>query len=376
MKDRRIGFVVSLICLPAALIIGFGATWILLDVPRAIRNEPSRIGREYREIAEDFIAHPERATFVGERQKGWQQVSRINGVPWGYERDVDNDGRLARIWFKSGPKEWRAIVVKAIRPFPYASVFYGGGLLVALSLIGLTSLAVAFFLRYVKSRDDFLAATAHDLTTPLVGMRMMIGRCDDEAKRLNERMLIIVSNIKDFLNLGGKRRKPELKSVDIVALTKEAYQLFAADYADSESGEVAFLCSPSPSTFTLSALADEALTLQILWNLFGNDLKYAAPYGKVAVRFAQEGKFVKVEFVDEGLGMTPQQMKKAFDRYYRAKTVLESGKGGFGIGLCTAREFARQIGGDLTVRANTPKGCVFTLVLPRCGGGTPPPPIR
>ena len=383
MKDHRIGFFVSLICLPAALIIGFGATWILLDVPRAIRNEPSRIGREYREIAEDFIAHPERATFVGERQKGWQQVSRISGVPWGYERDVDNDGRLARIWFKSGPKEWRAIVVRAIRPFPYASVFYGGGLLVALSLIGLTSLAVVLFLRYVKSRDDFLAATAHDLTTPLVGMRMMIGRADDEAKRLNERMLLIVSNIKDFLRLGGKRRKPELKPVDIVALTKEAYQLFVADYEDSESGAVVFEdqgegprpteegnlhCSPSPSNFALITFADSTLTLQILWNLFGNDLKYAAPYGKVTVRFVQEAGFVRVEFIDEGQGMTPQQMKKAFDRYYRAKTVLESGKGGFGIGLCTAREFARAMGGDLTVRANTPKGCVFTLSLPLRSG--------
>jgi signal transduction histidine kinase len=57
-------------------------------------------------------------------------------------------------------------------------------------------------------------------------------------------------------------------------------------------------------------------------------------------------------------------MRRAFDRYYRAKTVLESGKGGFGIGLCTAREFARAMGGDLSVRANSPHGCVFTLSLP------------
>ena len=62
--------------------------------------------------------------------------------------------------------------------------------------------------------------------------------------------------------------------------------------------------------------------------------------------------------------MSKQQMRKAFDRYYRAKTVLESGKGGFGIGLCTAREFARAMGGDLTVRANAPSGCVFALTLP------------
>ena len=62
--------------------------------------------------------------------------------------------------------------------------------------------------------------------------------------------------------------------------------------------------------------------------------------------------------------MTPRQMRRAFDRYYRARTALESGKGGFGIGLCTAREFARAMGGDLALRPNVPRGCVFTLTLP------------
>jgi signal transduction histidine kinase len=76
-----------------------------------------------------------------------------------------------------------------------------------------------------------------------------------------------------------------------------------------------------------------------------------------------------MELADEGQGMTKRQMKKAFDRYYRSRTVLESGKGGFGIGLCTAREFARSMGGDLTVRANSPHGCVFTLSLPAAKEG-------
>ena len=192
---------------------------------------------------------------------------------------------------------------------------------------------------------------------------MTIGRNDDEAKRLNERMLLVVGNIKDFLKLGGKRKPPELKPVDLLALCKEAYRLFAADYEDSDGGAVEFDCSRVQAD-TVEALADETMTLQILWNLFGNDLKYAAPYGKVTVRFANEDGFVRVEFADEGQGMTPRQMKRAFDRYYRAKTVLESGKGGFGIGLCTAREFARAMGGDLTVRASVPRGCVFALFLP------------
>ena len=360
MKNGRLALFSFLIFLPALLIVGLGTWLVLANVPRAIRYEPRRQSNVYRETAERMLSDPLCFAIDGERKKGWVQRGKIDGVAWGFAPD----GRDVCVWTAKGPKACRYVRVKRVRGFPYELVFYVGGGFVAVVLLALSAFAVVCFVRFVKSRDDFLAATAHDLTTPLVGMRMMIGRADDEAKRLNERMLLIVSNIKDFLRLGGKRRKPELKPVDIVALTKEAYQLFVADYEDSESGAVTFHCTPTPSTYTFSVLADSTLTLQILWNLFGNDLKYAAPYGKVTVRFVQEAGFVRVEFIDEGQGMTPQQMKKAFDRYYRAKTVLESGKGGFGIGLCTAREFARAMGGDLTVRANDPKGCVFTLSLP------------
>ena len=352
-----------LICLPGLLLIAFWAYGITVWMPNKIRAQQTGIGKIYRREAELFIQHPEEVSEIRTNRVA-QQVSQIKGVPWG--RLIEN-GRYY-VWYQAvdgqGRPEWRLKAVDAPEEVPYQLMLYAGGGIVAFVLIGLSLLATFYYVRLMRERDDFLAATAHDLTTPLVGMRMMIGKCDDEAKKLNERMLLIVNNIKDFLKLGGKRRKPDLKPVDIVALTKEAYQLFAADYADSESGGVTFDCRPLPSTSIFPVLADEAMTLQILWNLFGNDLKYAAPYGKVAVRFAQEGDFVKVEFIDEGQGMTPQQMKKAFDRYYRAKTVLQSGKGGFGIGLCTAREFARAMGGDLTVRTNDPNGCIFTLLLP------------
>jgi signal transduction histidine kinase len=104
---------------------------------------------------------------------------------------------------------------------------------------------------------------------------------------------------------------------------------------------------------------------QILWNILGNDLKYAAPHGKVSVAFSADDRYVSVRFADAGPGMKPREMKKAFDRYYRAGSAAECGKGGFGIGLCTAREFAEAMGGKLTLEANSPRGCIFTLTLPR-----------
>ena len=356
MKDSRLIWNGVLLSLPALMLVAAVAYFLIDRVPAFIRNEQRRVQQEYREMAVEAkeAGRGEEFDFPasGYVKKTYWAIKK---EPWGFKRDL--------VWYFKGGKAYRCPVAP-VEAFDFEKVFYPAGVLISLLFIALTAFGVRYFWKFVQSRDDFLAAAAHDLTTPLVGMRMMIGRNDDEAKRLNERMLLIVSNIKDFLKLGGRRRKPDLKPVDIVSLCREAYTLFAADYADSESGEIVFRCPTSPSPCALSVLADETMTLQILWNLFGNDLKYAAPYGKVSVSVREDGGRAVVEFADEGPGMSPWQMRHAFDRYYRARTVLESGKGGFGIGLCTAREFARAMGGDLTVRANASKGCVFSLTLP------------
>jgi len=354
MRGWRHIFFSLLILLPALLTLGVTVILFVTKVPSLIHYEPIRIGREYRDVADDISDHggEERR-----RQVGWRQVGKINGMPWGYA----DDGERTIVWLSSGDRKCLTRTVDTIKPFPYALVCYGGGSLLVLVFLWLSVFAVLCFHRYISARDDFLAAAAHDLTTPLVGMRRLIGKNDDEARRLNERMLLIVGNIVEFIRLGGHRKPPELERINFLDACREAYQLFRDDYRDLFDGtDVAI--TPSNSVF---AVADKTMLMQILWNLFGNDLKYAAPYGSVAVRLMTRDGFAVAEFVDEGQGMTPSQMRRAFNRYYRARTVLESGKGGFGIGLCTARDFARAMGGDLAVRQNHPRGCVFSLQLPQ-----------
>jgi len=351
-----------LICLPLVLLLVGGGILFAKSLPGFERREAERIESKYREIAQAIKDDEVEGvrTLVLDDRKSRGKLSRGQ---WGLARQPD----ALLVWYHppSSPTV-RAVAVEAILPFDYVGFFRWIGGAVLVLVVILTNVGLRSFRRFVRERDDFLAATAHDLTTPLVGLRRMIGRNDEEAKRLNERMILLVDNIKNFLRLGGRRKKPDLKPCDIAALCHEAYALFAADYEDSNSGPVIFQTPQTSQTPQTCVMADEALTLQTLWNLFGNDLKYAAPYGKVEVRVSSDEKNVIVEFVDEGPGMSPRQMRRAFDRYYRAKTVLETGKGGFGIGLCTAREFVRAMGGDLTVRPNAPKGCIFALALPRC----------
>ena len=364
MKRWKLVLYSTLICLPAVLAMA-GWAYLVLDwMPSQARSQQQRIGRHFTKEATRVIAEPSGTDKLDKRPKGWRKSGDIAGKSWG--RFCEGDRSF--IWFQSATNEWRVAQVETQDEFPYEVAGYFGGTCVLLAFLGLTAFAVWSFVRFMKERDDFLAATAHDLTTPLVGLRLVIGRDDAEAKNLNERMIRLVQNLKDFLKLGG-RPKPKAEPFDLLGAYREAYALFAADYRDLfDDEDVAVDCSRLPTVGGSAPMAmvraDETLTVQILWNLLGNDLKYAAPYGRVSVRFGRAGNHVTCEFVDEGQGMTPTEMRRAFDRYYRAKTVLKSGKGGFGIGLCTAKEFARAMGGDLTVRANEPKGCIFTLTLP------------
>jgi len=354
--NRRLALHCVFIALPALALCALGAFFLVDKVPKLARAQKSFVTRQYREVAEAMARDPKKAMSRGPRQKGWRQTGKIDRqIPWGHV--VGEKGEIVWVGTDAGD------VAQAVVPVPEMDdvplwLYVGVPAVLAL-FVAMTAVGIWFFVRYSKERDDFLSATAHDLTTPLVAMRRLIGRDDDYARALNERMFRLVQNVTDFLRLGGRRPKPVRERFALGDALTEAYRVFAEDFADEVSGPVVFT-----GETTVEVLADRMLTVQILWNLLGNDLKYAAPHGPVRVQVVTREGFADIRFSDEGPGMTPRQRRHAFDRYYRARTALTSGKGGFGIGLCTAREFARAMGGALSVAANSPHGCVFTLSLP------------
>ena len=381
MNWRLLRSVVAL-SLPTVVVVALSVYFFVDRVPEIEKTEKNRVKAEYREVALELRQNPDDGRYMREEslQEGWKGsvAGKMSPGKWGYV-PIDLKG-FAWVWYDGG----KGVVytqTPLVRERDYRTMFLLFGSFFLLVLFGMTVVGIRYFVEYIRTRDDFLAATAHDLTTPLVGMRYSIGRNDEEAKVLNERMIRLVANSKDFLRLGGKRPRPQREEVDLVKCYKEAYALFREDVRDVTDGaDIPVEMGTDPTeplkngTFAgpvpnFAAVGDETLVVQILWNLIGNDLKYALPFGSVRVRFFREGGFACGEFADEGKGMSKREMARAFDRYYRAKTVLESGKGGFGIGLCTAREFARAMGGDLSVRANSPHGCIFTLSLPAAKEG-------
>jgi signal transduction histidine kinase len=101
-----------------------------------------------------------------------------------------------------------------------------------------------------------------------------------------------------------------------------------------------------------------------LHNLVGNGLKYTPEHGKVEVKVEFPKGRVVVEVKDTGIGISPDDQQKVFERFYRAQDPRVAKITGTGLGLTLAREVARLHGGDITLESEIDHGATFTLTLP------------
>lgn len=106
---------------------------------------------------------------------------------------------------------------------------------------------------------------------------------------------------------------------------------------------------------------------QVLTNLLGNALRATPGGGTVTLEVAGEEGAAVARVRDTGVGLAPQDLERAFERFYRAPDGLPR-SGGSGVGLTIARGLARAHGGDLAAAsAGRGRGATFTLTLPAAG---------
>ena len=350
-----------LVCLPLALALG--ALWFLFEKTRPYFDEleASRTKTIYQETAQGIFDGEIKAR---EYALGtMKSAGRLSRGSWGF----DPRGGEMLVWYRE-PKQTRVKGVKVPmvdRPL-YLEYYRYGAVAFLFLLAFIVDLGLRQYRKFSKLRDDFIRASAHDLRTPVYALDLFTCHADENTRNLVRRLQVMVGNLSAFVKTGGKRPQPKIETVDFVRLIQEAYEIYRADFEEYHSVQFDFAALNGGE---LPILADAGLTMQILWNLIGNELKYAAKHGPIALCLRPEGKFAVLEVRDSGPGMSARERRHAFDRYFRAKSLDDSGCGGFGIGLCNAREFAHLMRGSLAVAANPPKGSIFTLKLPLANEG-------
>ena len=113
-------------------------------------------------------------------------------------------------------------------------------------------------------------------------------------------------------------------------------------------------------------LEGDALRLrQVVDNLLSNAIKYNVLSGRIAVSLNSTDATAELRVADTGRGMTDEEQKRLFDRFYRADSVRGSSVHGTGLGLSISRDIMRQHGGDLRLESTRGKGTTAIATLPR-----------
>ena len=108
---------------------------------------------------------------------------------------------------------------------------------------------------------------------------------------------------------------------------------------------------------------------QVLTNLITNAVKYSPPTCPVRVRVVHEPQQVRVDVIDQGPGLTPEQQEHLFDAFVQAEGIRQhaesqAGQAGVGLGLFICQAIVRQHGGEIGVESEVGSGSIFWFALP------------
>jgi len=208
----------------------------------------------------------------------------------------------------------------------------------------------------------FLADAAHQLRTPIAGVRacaetLLRGTPEGDGDRLLADLVREASRIGKLITA-----LLQLAHIDQGAPHDPAWSDVMV-LCESEVERVRALEPNLTVTIDASELVgsagdvDASVVSEILSNLLDNARRHAR--STVWVRVRRPGKDVELEVADDGSGIADDALSQIFDRF-----VSLDGKGGSGLGLAIARSLARAEGGDIAYRPNPGPGASFVVTLP------------
>jgi two-component system, sensor histidine kinase len=225
-----------------------------------------------------------------------------------------------------------------------------------------------------RLKSEFMANISHEIRTPLngiVGMTELLRGSSLDSVQLeyadalaasNTAMLAVVDDILDYSKLEAKHLILDLADFDLRRVVGEACAVF--DGPASEKGLQ--ISQYVDSTVPVTVTGDELRLRQILLNLLSNAVKFTAS-GEIMVQVvSNDGKVIRFEVADDGIGIDVNQTTQLFEAFVQADGSTTRNYGGTGIGLTIARELVHLMSGEIGAASREPRGSVFwfTAALP------------
>jgi signal transduction histidine kinase len=249
--------------------------------------------------------------------------------------------------------------------------------LAALSLvlaggIALTYRNVTKEMALARLKSDFVSNVSHELRTPLSLIRLYaetleMGRLTSPEKyqeyyqiirKESERLTALINNILDFSRIEAGRKEYDFRETDMSELVHNTLDSYR--YQLEQSG---FQFQEKIDEVPPMRVDREAMARSLL-NLVNNALKYSQDRKYIGVNLYRDNGSVKLEVVDQGIGIPHQEQQKIFEKFYRVGDPLVHNTKGSGLGLSLVRHIVQAHGGEVAVDSTPGQGSKFTIVLP------------
>ncbi len=229
-----------------------------------------------------------------------------------------------------------------------------------------------------EAKTEFVSFVSHELKQPMTSikgytdllMKEIGGPLNAQQKQFLQvvrsnvgRMDRLVRDLLDVSRIESGRLRLEMGSVvpeEIVSEAVQAYQQAIAAKGQKLNVEI------EPELPTV--LGDRGRLIQVMTNLVSNANKYTPAGGTITLRVGRwynEGReYVRWSVQDTGVGMTPEEQKKLFTKYFRATNNAVRSEKGTGLGLVITRSIIEMHGGQIWVESEYQKGSTFSFTVP------------
>ena len=224
-----------------------------------------------------------------------------------------------------------------------------------------------------RMKSDFISTAAHQLRTPLTGIRWALEALQMEplpenqkalvagALEKNRQLVATVGTLLDITSIESGKHTYDMKRTPLDALVDKVVRDFALQ---AEKANISLLFRKS-GMGTAIVTVDRERIRWVLNNLVENAIRYTPAGGSVLVTTEAVGNLAYVRVRDTGIGIPESDRANIFQRFYRAQNAVSKENAGNGLGLYIARTVATDHGGDLNFAPNeNGVGTTFTLSLP------------